>query len=481
MPRTPARLGCLTGTGIIASLITLAAVTIVALASGNRIFSPGELNAFSNGKVLGGVANHAELAERCAECHPSPLPGDDMQGRCLTCHTEIALERSQGGSLHASFEASLACQSCHSEHRGANAPRTDFNLVRFPHESVGYSLRAHAGLPRRQDFTCQSCHPDSVRTFDEARCRACHLKVNKEALVEHMQVFGPVCLNCHDGVDQYGSRQFSHRRTDYPLEGRHADAACEACHQSAGTIAELRSTPQACAACHASRDVHEGRLGKACGDCHVPLDWAEASIDHDLTAFPLEQAHLSLSCDGCHVAGQLTGVATDCYACHSEDDAHGGRYGARCEACHQATVWEDAIFDHALSRFALTGAHAQVDCESCHAAGTFAGLATWCSGCHADPAYHRGLFSASCDACHSTVSWRPAPYNGAHRFPYNHGERGNSCATCHPNALTSYTCYGCHKHNADKIARKHREEGISNFSNCIRCHPTGREEEGGDD
>jgi hypothetical protein len=47
----------------------------------------------------------------------------------------------------------------------------------------------------------------------------------------------------------------------------------------------------------------------------------------------------------------------------------------------------------------------------------------------------------------------------------------------------TYTCYGCHEHNPSEIEQEHREEGISDFQNCVACHPTGREKEGsgGDD
>jgi hypothetical protein len=53
--------------------------------------------------------------------------------------------------------------------------------------------------------------------------------------------------------------------------------------------------------------------------------------------------------------------------------------------------------------------------------------------------------------------------------------------TCHPNALTAYTCYGCHEHDPQKIRAKHLKKGISDFANCIACHPTGQEHEGGGD
>jgi hypothetical protein len=62
----------------------------------------------------------------------------------------------------------------------------------------------------------------------------------------------------------------------------------------------------------------------------------------------------------------------------------------------------------------------------------------------------------------------------------NHGEKNNTCADCHQPNLTQWTCYTCH--DRAETEREHTKEGIANFSDCLRCHPTGLEDEadGGD-
>jgi hypothetical protein len=46
--------------------------------------------------------------------------------------------------------------------------------------------------------------------------------------------------------------------------------------------------------------------------------------------------------------------------------------------------------------------------------------------------------------------------------------------TCHVrNDYSRYTCYGCHEHTPDNIRRKHVEEGIRQFDNCVECHRSG--------
>jgi hypothetical protein len=104
------------------------------------------------------------------------------------------------------------------------------------------------------------------------------------------------------------------------------------------------------------------------------------------------------------------------------------------------------------------------------------GTPTSCAACHGEPAYHAGMFGGqSCSACHNTSRWTPARYDGPHSFPMNHGRGNNSCSDCHQPNLTTWTCYTCHERR--EIEHKHTEEGISNFSNCLRCHPTGQEDE----
>lgn len=206
-------------------------------------------------------------------------------------------------------------------------------------------------------------------------------------------------------------------------------------------------------------------------------------------------------CEACHVApwGSQT-MADRCVVCHTsiaEDmrnvaTMHGtlthNDPTLGCWHCHPEhrgteaglTWMDDAAFPHEAVGFPLTGAHAEVACEKCHIDGQFQGLNAACATCHAEPDSHAGQFGTDCAACHSTVAWTPAEFNGQHTFPLDHGGR-STCATCHPTSFTTYTCYGCHEHKEARVRSEHLEEGISNFENCVECHPTGREHEGGED
>jgi hypothetical protein len=185
------------------------------------------------------------------------------------------------------------------------------------------------------------------------------------------------------------------------------------------------------------------------------------------------------------MAADLRQTPADCSACHADDDPHDGRLGQGCEACHTPADWDEATIDHSLTAFPLTGAHVDVDCEPCHKNQVFSGTPQTCVGCHPEPTFHLGALGTDCAACHETAGWQPALFDQPHQFPFSHGATTpSSCRTCHPDQLLSYTCYGCHEHNPAEIEAEHLDEGIIDFHDCAKCHPTGQEDEaedGGDD
>jgi hypothetical protein len=404
------RLGCLSGTGLIAALIAALTIAGYIYARGGLLFNPGPLNAQS-GSALGGVTSHAEIDDNCESCHTAPWESERMADRCVVCHTEIAAQLQDSGSLHGTLmhnNPELTCRDCHAEHRGPEAPLTVIDTEEFPHDAVGFSLNAHQRISTGQRFTCDDCHAGDITSFTTDSCSNCHLQLDPVFTQDHLSTFGVACLACHDGVDRYGG-DFDHNQFVFQLTGKHAEVSCLGCHQNAHTITDLQSTPQ------------------------------------------------------------------DCFSCHSQDEPHEGRFGADCAACHTTDGWSPATFDHNLSGFPLTGRHAELACEQCHADGQFVDLSTSCINCHAEPTFHAGLFGTECATCHSTSAWSPAEFNGPHPFPLNHGG-GATCATCHPSSFTNYTCYGCHEHEEAEVIERHLDKDIPNFQNCMACHPTGEKD-----
>ena len=417
------------------------------------------------------LLGHARLASgapfTCADCHGGDVSQFDP-AVCETCH-RTSYPQPARRALDAVFmeahraDFGLDCLSCHDG--------VDRFGDTFDHALLAYPLAGkHAAAP------CSGCH-SGARTLADLQaapgeCYDCHAADDP-----HLGQMGTECGVCHTPED-WEQATFDHSQAAFGLVGKHAEVACEDCHADQTFI----GTPQDCFSCHAADDPHQGGLGTDCAACHTPEGWEQVTFDHSLVAFPLLGKHSETACQDCHVNQVFVGTPQDCFTCHQLDDAHEGRFGADCAACHTPEGWTPATFDHSLAAFQLTGQHLLVECAECHVDNVYQGTPLACAACHADPDYHLGLLGTDCAACHTADGWTPAAYDLAHLFPINHGESGpSSCRTCHPSSLAGYTCYGCHEHTQANIAGEHQEEGINDFANCVSCHPTGTEEGGGGD
>ncbi len=183
-----------------------------------------------------------------------------------------------------------------------------------------------------------------------------------------------------------------------------------------------------CFACHAP---FVGATAERCMTCHKPADigrltTAAQPIANPLTSTPFHQ--------------QL--IKDDCVACHS-DHAGVKRY-------RQA-----GRFNHDLLR-----ADSRHQCHACHRSPT--------------DSIHQGI-TGNCGQCHSQDQWTPATYDHDQYFLLDSDHQA-PCETCHErNDYSRYSCYGCHEHSPEKIRRKHIEEGIRVFRNCVECHRTANE------
>jgi hypothetical protein len=522
-------LGCLTTLGLVAMAIAVFAVGTSYAFNRSKMFSPGELSQQFGGEMIGGINSHAELDENCAACHPAPWDLRGMTNLCLDCHAEIVQEMTGSDTLHGAVKIAFggsACQDCHTEHRGSDANITDFLASDFPHELVGFSLRSHENI-ESNEIVCQNCHLEGFAVFAESVCEGCHTDYDRVYMSDHTILFGTDCRACHDGVETYGGR-FDHNNY-YLLVGKHETTECINCHEGATTLAMLEKTPQDCFSCHSVDDHHDGGLGQDCQNCHSPQGWLPADFDHAITGFPLIGGHEDVICSDCHVEKDFQAADPACASCHLGDDPHGGVLGQACESCHSVSSWSDINFNHtgpfsgeclACHSSDAPNGHYPGQCSACHSTNAWkpasfnhsAAGATDCVSCHSkdEPNNH---FSGQCSACHSTSAWKPASFNhsaaGAtnctschsndkpnnhfsgqcstchstnawkpasfkHTFPLNHGGANQRCELCHSNQnYSAYTCYGCHEHNKTEIQKEH--DDVSNISNCIRCHPDGRE------
>lgn len=318
----------------------------------------------------------------------------------------------------------------------------------MPHRDVAYG----SGGAR----SCASCHRGQPRvdSFEQASC-----------------------LHCHDPIAAQLRDKKGHHGALIAAQGPVRCASCHDEHSGAAWPTRLVSWP-------ASEQAAFGREhGRA-------------------TGFNLEGRHQELACTQCHdrrLASGLstfTGLSSQCQSCHLAQSHHGNlREPLRdCARCHTARSWTQLQvplrFDHARdTAYALRGAHAQADCQRCHAkveqvasakraapaAGPLFALPAErfhdCQPCHTKRSPHGGSFGPRlCKGCHSEA-------RGWSARLFRHGEEAGfallgkhadaRCADCHRKNQSEppqSRCGDCHGHNNVHGAR------FAQQGDCNTCH-----------
>lgn len=480
--------------------------------------TPGPL-AESHTRAVTGVSLAA-----CEVCHTK---GGLVEG-CLSCHSEIRKQIEIDEGYHAFLlrGRTVACAPCHPDHLGSEFSlvsllswdQQDPNLFNHPH--VRFVLDgAHKNL------ACDSCHRRSVPfllpDFPLQPRDSTYLGLTQDCIGCHEDVHAGTlarsCELCH-GQDAFRPAiQFRHDDY-YVLEGAHAGAACLDCHlradpngRSVSPIADVNEMRvafdkvkgKACADCHET--PHRTRWPGECTECHLASDktWAGGTRGirpetHALTGFPLDEAHVSVACEKCHVAdgtyerrypnpsavgyGRRPGM---CEGCH--EDSHGGQFRDRytsCAECHAGPHFKPSQFDVARHEksYSLTGPHATVACEKCHPVDPntriqrFVSVPRQCDACHADPHgdQFRGRYP-ECTDCHSGEHFKPSlfdPVRHEKSYPLTGPHAAVACEECHPVdpstqirqfVSVSRRCDACHRD-------PHGGQFLAHHAQCTDCH-----------
>ncbi len=299
------------------------------------------------------------------------------------------------------------------------------------------------------------------------------------------------CVKCHDPSGwtiNYRTLQFDHDKTDYPLEGAHAQADCKQCHT---TLVFNDPVAQDCVSCHA--DMHSQSVGNDCVRCHSTESWLVNDLTevHEENGFPLIGAHNNLTCVECHTSEntlRFDRVGNDCISCHQDDYAstqnpnhQQAGYSTDCTECHNPLGfgWNSQSINHDF--FPLTQGHNIQDCTQCHTTGNYADASPECVSCHQadyastqDPNHQQAGFSTDCASCHTTnPGWSPANINHDF-FPLTQGHNIQDCTQCHTNgtyAGLSPDCVTCHQEDyAGTQDPNHQTSGFS--TDCVNCHTT---------
>lgn len=354
----------------------------------------------------------------------------------------------------------------------APAPAASIETLMMP----GDVIEGHA----KYEDDCENCHERFRKSGQDRLCRDCHEEVAAD--VERRQGFHGVvmrrddieCRQCHTehrgreaDIVNMNEETFDHDRTDFSLGGAHGVLRCARCHDQGKKYREAQGR---CSDCHGDDSPHRDEIGSACGDCHNDSSWVTTRFDHDRTDFPLEGSHRDAACAVCHPNERYKDIATECHACHRLNDVHRGRYGEKCQDCHDENEWDDVHFDHDRdTRYRLEGRHRRVPCDACHTGDLYEqALDTECAGCHRNDDDHKGQFGDKCADCHTARSWERHHFDheddADYRLEGAHGEL--KCVDCHGGHLYEDELEtGCvHCHEKDDV------HGDQQSEYCGRCH-----------
>ncbi|MBI1225157.1 MAG: cytochrome c family protein [Bacteroidetes bacterium] len=159
----------------------------------------------------------AHVATPCFACH---LKEDKwlfrkIGERCVDCHVDI---HKQGNELAEKWYPNQDCKTCHVTESWSAVGNFDHNKTKF-------QLKG-----KHQQVDCRECHvqePPERRFAGLAQeCASCHAD-NHAGQFERDGVTD--CARCH-GNDDWVISSFNHQKTQFPLEGKHAETACDKCH-----------------------------------------------------------------------------------------------------------------------------------------------------------------------------------------------------------------------------------------------------------
>jgi hypothetical protein len=304
--------------------------------------------------------------------------------------------------------------------------------------SPGHLSRAHTSLEGIRQ--CTSCHQIGRRGVADTKCLDCHKPLQHRLALNagfHATFGDQSCAQCHKDhggleadIVRFDTTSFHHDTTGYTLQGGHRELGCQDCHR------------------------------------------AELIVAEEVRRFKTEHGALGET---------FLGLGTTCLDCHRTDDPHAGQFDNRaCTDCHGQTKWEDVMgFDHARTRYPLTGRHRDVTCGDCHKATGPAHRPQYrplsfgsCQACHAD--VHRGVMGTRCDECHSTGGWGLRNRSGFERS-FDHERTRFSLIGRH----AELECTSCHIQPApqtDDLAMtlRVRSRGqtypVPVADNCNSCH-----------
>ncbi len=255
----------------------------------------------------------------CKQCHKKRFSTPIDFTACSNCHDDYHRGEFKENNV------TPDCVTCHSLENGF-----DYSLYTLEqHQETEFPLEgAHYATPC---FACHISEDDKRWTFTNlgSTCIDCH-KDTHEGYISEKYYPDNKCTVCHVN-DSWSLVNFDHGLTKWPLNGKHTEVDCRACHMEISedkTIVSQKFTnlDTQCLSCHENihGDVFAMNGETDCKRCHVTDSWFPKKFNHNNTSFPLKGRHTEIECSQCHTVANAKGETQiiyklgtfECIDCH---------------------------------------------------------------------------------------------------------------------------------------------------------------------
>jgi hypothetical protein len=163
----------------------------------------------------------AHTATPCFACHVSKnrWTFKNLGSKCNDCHQDI-----HKGKIAERFYPGNDCKVCHEN--------DSWSEVKFDHTRTKWPLEG-----KHLEVKCSECHFKKIKNSTkftqkfyklESKCISCHENIHGNQFA----IKGVTdCKRCHS-PNNWNPDNFNHNATGFPLEGRHAEIACNKCHKA---------------------------------------------------------------------------------------------------------------------------------------------------------------------------------------------------------------------------------------------------------
>jgi hypothetical protein len=144
-----------------------------------------------------------------------------LGSNCVDCHNDI-----HENFINEKFYPKQDCTACHVNDTWSSINSFDHSKTKWPLEG------------KHQQVACRDCHfaenetnkKEIIQQFTnlDSNCIACHENVHEDKFA----INGVTdCVRCHVTAS-WMPENFDHDTTNFPLEGKHREVDCRACHKS---------------------------------------------------------------------------------------------------------------------------------------------------------------------------------------------------------------------------------------------------------